>query len=85
VSGTVVLPLAVGEVPGHARALIDSIKVVERLAIRAALGRSRELAVKALALHPLVPSVNTARRIFEAYAESQPELGELFGGVGAVK
>jgi 6-phospho-beta-glucosidase len=71
-------PLAVGDVPGHARALVESVKEVERLTIRAALSRSSELAVKALALHPLVPSVNVARRIFEAYAARQPELAELF-------
>jgi len=68
------VPVAVGDIPGHARALIESIKEVERLTIRAALTRSRELAVKALALHPLVPSVNTARRIFDAYAGRQAEL-----------
>jgi 6-phospho-beta-glucosidase len=73
-----VRPVAVGDVPGHARALVESIKEVERLTIRAALSRSRELAVKALALHPLVPSVNTARRIFDAYAGRQAELAELF-------
>jgi 6-phospho-beta-glucosidase len=78
VDGTGVRPIAVGDVPGHARALVESIKEVERLTIRAALTGSRELAVEALALHPLVPSVNTARRIFDAYAGSQPELAELF-------
>jgi len=71
-------PIAVGEVPGHARALVETIKEVERLTIRAALTRSRELAVQALALHPLVPSVNVARRIFDGYASRQPELAELF-------
>jgi 6-phospho-beta-glucosidase len=78
VGRTGVRPLAVGDVPGHARALVETIKEVERLTIRAALTRSRELAIEALALHPLVPSVNTARRIFEAYAGRQPELAELF-------
>jgi hypothetical protein len=34
--------------------------------------------VKALALHPLVPSVNTARRIFDAYAGRQAELAGLY-------
>ena len=34
--------------------------------------------MKALALHPLVPSVNTARRIFDAYAGRQRELAALF-------
>jgi 6-phospho-beta-glucosidase len=73
-----VVPVAVGEVPGHARALVETIKEVERMTIRAALTQSRELAVKALALHPLVPSVNTARRIFDAYAGRQTELTGVF-------
>lgn len=73
-----IVPVAVGDVPGHARALIESIKEVERTTILAALTGSRELAVKALALHPLVPSVNTARRIFDAYAGRQAELAGLF-------
>jgi 6-phospho-beta-glucosidase len=71
-------PVAVGEVPGHARALIEAVKEVERTTIEAARTRSRALGVKAIALHPLVPSVNVARRIFDAYAEKQPELQELF-------
>ena len=70
--------LAVGEVPGHARALVESVKEVERLTIEAALTRSRSLALKALALHPLVPSVNVARRILDAYAGRQAELAGLF-------
>jgi 6-phospho-beta-glucosidase len=72
------VPTAVGEVPGHARALIETIKEVERTAIRAAVTGSRQLAVEALALHPLVPSVTTARRIFDAYASRQPELTARF-------
>jgi 6-phospho-beta-glucosidase len=73
------VPTAVGDVPGHARALIETIKEVERTAIRAAVTGSRQLAVQALALHPLVPSVTTARRIFDAYASRQPELAARFG------
>jgi 6-phospho-beta-glucosidase len=73
-----VVPVAVGDVPAHARALIESIKAVERTTIAAARTGSRALAVKALALHPLVPSVNTARRIFDAYAGRQKELAQLF-------
>jgi 6-phospho-beta-glucosidase len=72
------LPLAVGEVPAHAGALIALIKEVERTTIDAALTGSRELAVKALALHPLVPSVATARAIFDGYRERLPELKEAF-------
>jgi 6-phospho-beta-glucosidase len=73
------VPTAVGAVPGHARALIETIKEVERTAIRAAISGSRSLAIEALALHPLVPSVTTARRIFDAYASRQPELAARFG------
>ncbi len=52
------LPIACGEVPAHARALIEAMKDVERTTIEAALSGSADLAVKALALHPLVPSVH---------------------------
>ena len=51
-------------------------------------GRSRPigaataaLAVKALALHPLVPSVTTAREIFAGYRARLPELEERFAWV----
>ena len=62
----------------HARALVESIKAVERATIEAALTGSTALAVKALALHPLVPSVNTAREIFDGYRSRLPELQERF-------
>ena len=71
-------PLAAGDAPLHARALIEAVKEVERTTIDAALSRSRERAVKALALHPLVPSVSTARRILAAYEREQPALKEAF-------
>lgn len=74
VSRTGAEPLAIGDVSDHARALIETVKEVERTTISAALERSPELAVKAIALHPLVPSVKVARRIFEGYAQRQPEL-----------
>ena len=72
------IPTAVGSVPGHARALMETIKEVERTTIRAALEGSAELAVRALALHPLVPSVNVARGIFEQYASRHRELAGRF-------
>jgi 6-phospho-beta-glucosidase len=65
-------------VPDHAQALIQSIKAVERATIEAALTGSTSLAVKALALHPLVPSVATARKIFDGYRSRLPELAERF-------
>ena len=72
------VPLAVGEVPAHAGALVSLMKDVERTTIDAALTGSRELAVKALALHPLVPSVSTARAIFDGYRERLPAITEAF-------
>jgi 6-phospho-beta-glucosidase len=72
------VPTAAGPVPEHARALIATIKDVERTTIEAALTGSTDLAVRALALHPLVPSVSVARRIFAGYRERLPELQERF-------
>ena len=71
-------PLAAGAVPDHARALIESVKAVERATIEAALTGSAARAVQALALHPLVPSVGAARTIFAGYRERLPELRERF-------
>jgi 6-phospho-beta-glucosidase len=72
------VPVALGAVPDHARGLVTTMKDVERTTIQAALSRSAELAIKALALHPLVPSVNRAREIFEGYRARHPELREVF-------
>jgi 6-phospho-beta-glucosidase len=72
------VPTAVGPVPGHARALIETIKEVERTTVQAALGGSRGLAIRALALHPLVPSINVARAIFDEYAARHAELAGRF-------
>jgi 6-phospho-beta-glucosidase len=72
------VPVAIGPTPLHAQALVTAIKDVERTTIEAALTGSTELAVRALALHPLVPSVAVARRIFAGYRERMPDLQERF-------
>ncbi|MEO7117798.1 MAG: 6-phospho-beta-glucosidase, partial [Candidatus Limnocylindrales bacterium] len=74
VAATGASPLPVGDVPPRCQALMTTIKAVDRLTIDAAITRSRRLAVEALALHPLVPSAETAGRIFDGYAAQQPEL-----------
>jgi 6-phospho-beta-glucosidase len=71
-------PLAVGDVPLHARALIEAVKSVERLTVQAALTRDPEAATSALALHPLVPSRGIAEALFERYRAAHPELRALF-------
>jgi 6-phospho-beta-glucosidase len=73
------VPLAGGEMPAHARALVEAMKEVERTAIAAAQSGSETLAVRALALHPLVPSVTVAREILDGYRAQIPALAEVFG------
>jgi 6-phospho-beta-glucosidase len=72
------MPVSIGEVSAHARSLVELMKDVERTAIDAALLGSPQLAIRALALHPLVPSVSTAREIFDGYRKRLPALQEAF-------
>ena len=78
VNSTGVHPLAVGDVPLHARGLIEILKEVEWTAIEAAVTGSTRLAIRALALHPLVPSRDVAERIFHGYREQHTSLKERF-------
>jgi 6-phospho-beta-glucosidase len=63
----VIRPFAEGSIPDHALGLMKSVKAYERLVIQAAVERSYALAIKALTLHPLVPSFETARAILDDY------------------
>jgi 6-phospho-beta-glucosidase len=65
----IVRPVALGPLPDHALALMKTVKAYERLVIQAAVERSYHLAVKALSLHPLVPSYETARAILDDYID----------------
>ncbi|WP_416977361.1 6-phospho-beta-glucosidase [Streptomyces sp. T028] len=70
-------PVAVDPLPGHATGLVCAVKAVEREVLAAAESGSRATAVKAFALHPLVDSVNVARRLVEGYTEVHPGLAYL--------
>ena len=70
-------PLVIDPLPDYAQALVCSVKAVERAVIEAATQGSRAVAVKALALHPLVDSVNVARRILDGYLQRIPQLAYL--------
>jgi 6-phospho-beta-glucosidase len=70
-------PVAVDPLPDHATGLVCSVKAVEREVLAAAESGSRATAVKAFALHPLVDSVNVARRLVEGYAAVHPGLAYL--------
>ncbi|MEX3101044.1 6-phospho-beta-glucosidase [Streptomyces sp. V2] len=70
-------PVAVAPLPGHAVGLVSAVKAVEREVLAAAESGSRTTAVKAFALHPLVDSVNVARRLVEGYTAVHPGLDYL--------
>ena len=65
----IIRPLAMGPLPDHALALMKTVKAYEHLVIQAAVERSYALAVKALTLHPLVPSFETAKAILDDYIQ----------------
>ncbi|MEU6576571.1 6-phospho-beta-glucosidase [Streptomyces sp. NPDC046805] len=70
-------PVAVDPLPGHATGLVCAVKAVEREVLSAAESGSRTAAAKAFALHPLVDSVDVARRLVERYTEVHPGLAYL--------
>ncbi|WP_030219250.1 6-phospho-beta-glucosidase [Streptomyces sp. NRRL WC-3626] len=70
-------PVSVDPLPGHAIGLVCAVKAVEREVLAAARSGSRETAVKAFALHPLVDSVNVARRLVDGYTAAHPGLAYL--------
>ncbi|MET9792465.1 6-phospho-beta-glucosidase [Streptomyces canus] len=70
-------PVSVAPLPDHATGLVCSVKAVEREVLAAAGSASRATAVKAFALHPLVDSVNVARKLVEGYTSVHPGLAYL--------
>ncbi|MFE3031197.1 6-phospho-beta-glucosidase [Streptomyces canus] len=70
-------PVSVAPLPDHATGLVCSVKGVEREVLAAAESASRTTAVKAFALHPLVDSVNVARKLVEGYTSVHPGLAYL--------
>lgn len=65
----VIRPLAAGAIPDFALGLMKRVKEYERLTIQAAAEGSYDLALKALTVHPLVPSMRVARKILNDYCE----------------
>ena len=70
-------PIATGPLPDHALGLVTAVKAVERATIEAATTGSRDAALRAFALHPLVDSVSVARRLLDGYVAAHPELAYL--------
>jgi 6-phospho-beta-glucosidase len=65
----VIRPLTVGAIPDHALGLMKRVKAYERLTIQAAVQGSYDLALEALTLHPLVPSMRVAKLILDDYRQ----------------
>lgn len=75
-TGAITVPPAVA--PGAADlGLMQQIKAVDELTIRAAVTRSPSVAWRAFAAHPLVDSVSVARELLEGYSLRHPELGDM--------
>ena len=66
-------PAAVDPLPGHALGLVQQVKAVDELVIRAVGEGSRSLAAQAIALHPLVDSVTVAREPLTGYQRRLPD------------
>ncbi|GAB3887371.1 6-phospho-beta-glucosidase [Terrabacter terrigena] len=73
------VPVRVSPLPGHALGLVQQVKAVDEIVIRAATEQSRSLAVQAFALHPLVDSVTVARELLAEYGRRLPD---FYGGLG---
>jgi 6-phospho-beta-glucosidase len=73
-------PLAVTPLDPHQSGLVQQVKAVERLTIEAAVTGSRDTALTALALHPLVDSVSVAHDLLTGYSDRIPEVADVLRG-----
>ncbi|GGD47782.1 family 4 glycosyl hydrolase [Paenibacillus nasutitermitis] len=70
-------PVQIGSVPEEMGLLMKNVKLFERLTVEAVRHRSRDLAIKALAVHPLVNSYSLAKALADDYLEAYRDiLGE---------
>ena len=72
-------PLAQGDMPEGALALIRQVKLYERLTVSAAVDGSYDAALEALLVHPLVASYPAAKAILDGYVDG---LAGLFPTLG---
>jgi 6-phospho-beta-glucosidase len=70
-------PLPTSRPDLHQLGLMQQVKAVERLTIEAATTGSREAALEAFALHPLVDSVSVARDLLSGYVSAIPEVAAV--------
>ncbi|MFJ3380190.1 6-phospho-beta-glucosidase [Curtobacterium sp. NPDC090217] len=70
-------PMTADQPDLHQIGLMSQVKAVERHTIRAALTGSKDEALKAFALHPLVDSVSVARDLVRGYVDRIPEVAAV--------
>ncbi|MGA8115912.1 MAG: 6-phospho-beta-glucosidase [Actinocatenispora sp.] len=69
-------PLATAPLGGYQLGLVAQVKAAEQRTIEAATSGSAEAALAAFAMHPLVDSVTTARRLLDGYRSRLPGVDE---------
>jgi 6-phospho-beta-glucosidase len=70
-------PMSTEQPDLHQIGLMSQVKAVERHTIAAALTGSKDEALKAFALHPLVDSVTVARDLVRGYIDNIPEVAAV--------
>lgn len=75
-------PLPVSPLDAHQLGLVQPVKAVEHMTIEAALSGSYELAVRALAAHPLVDSAAAARAVLDEHLAAVPATRAVLTSAG---
>lgn len=70
VTGQGPIVLSPQHVPEHVKGLMHAVKVYEKLTIDAAVTGDRGIALQALVHHPLVPSVDVAKKVLDDLLEA---------------
>ena len=77
VDGSGIRPIHIGEIPDHQLQLMQAVKQYERLASKAILEKSRDLAIHALTVHPLMGSYPLSEKLVSAFIDAHQEwIGE---------
>lgn len=70
-------PIHIGAIPDSQRQLMQSVKLYERLTVRAIKAKSRTLAIRALMAHPLVVSYSRGKALVDEYLRAHaPYVGQ---------
>lgn len=72
-------PLPTPPLDLHALGLVCAVRAAERAVIRAVTQRSREAALRAFLIHPLVGSPQVARRLLDRVLADHPAVADLVG------